>query len=218
MKTNVHLKDFQPRYEGRCPTCFMRAEICICAAIPLIRNKIPLTVIMHYKEAYKTTNTARLAHLCLENSEVILRGLPQKTIDFREIVQPDEELLFLTLSPEAEILNADWVLRFQNQTQKRPRLIVPDGTWSQAARIGKREPALKNVRKIQLPLGNISRYRLRHEHLEEGLSTLEAIARTYGLLEGTEIQSQLETIFEVMVNKTLETRPSNRSGTRPTNR
>jgi DTW domain-containing protein len=204
---NTFIHQFAPKYEGRCATCYMRQEKCICELIPKIENKIPLTVIMHFKESYKTTNTARLAGLCLKNSEIILRGLPQQPIQFDQIVKEDEELFFLTLNPACETLTPELAASI-----KKPiRLVVPDGTWSQASRIGKREPALAKARWVQLPPGPPSKYKLRHEHLEEGLSTLEAIARAYGIIESPQIQSQLETIFDIMVERTLETRPKNRN-------
>ncbi|MEK6554202.1 MAG: DTW domain-containing protein, partial [Bdellovibrionota bacterium] len=126
---------------------------------------------------------------------------------FDSILKPDEEILFLTLNERCETLTSELIQKIE----KPIRLIVPDGTWAQAARIGKREPALTIARWVQLPPGPPSRYRLRHEHHEEGLSTLEAIARTYGIIENKEIQSQLETVFEAMVERTLETRPKNRT-------
>lgn len=204
---NTFIKEFAPIYEGRCKICYMREEKCICELLPKIENRIPLTVIMHFKESYKTTNTARLAHLCLKNSEIVLRGLPQQPVHLESIVKVEEELLFLTLNERCETLTPELV----HSIKKPIRLVVPDGTWSQAARIGKREASLAKARWVQLPPGAPSRYRLRHEHHEEGLSTLEAIARTYGIIEDRSIQSQLETIFEVMVERTLETRPKNRT-------
>ena len=203
---NIHLTDFQTQYDGRCKKCFMRSEKCICSLIPVIENKTRLTVLMHFKEAYKTTNTARLAHLCLKNSEVLIRGLPQQKIDFSKILQPDHEVLFLTLHEKSQILSPELI-----QGLKKPvQLIVPDGTWSQVARVGKREPALQNSIWVQLPAGPPSGYKLRHEHHEEGLSTLEAIARCFGAIESLQIQKQLEDVFYEMVQRTLETRPQNR--------
>lgn len=184
----------------------MRAEKCLCELIPKIKNHIPLTVLMHFKEAYKTTNTARLSHLCLTNSQIYIRGLPQQVINSEEFIKPGEEIFFLTLSESCQILSKELV----EKTKNKIHLIVPDGTWSQAARVGRREPFLKKATWVQLPPGPLSRYRLRHEHTPQGLSTLEAIARAYGIMESEEIQQKLEEIFEIMVQRTLETRPLNR--------
>lgn len=203
---NTFLEDKPIAYEGRCERCYMRQEKCICDLIPSLDNKVGLTVLMHHRESYKTTNTARLAHLSLKNSQVVLRGLPHQPIQFDTLWSSDEEPVFLTLSDRSELLTESLVSKLKN-----PRLIVPDGSWRQATRIGKREKALQDVRWIKLPPGPPSRYRLRHEHLEEGLATLEAIARAYGVLESKDIQVSLETIFDTMVERTLETRPRDRT-------
>lgn len=206
---NTFLGDKPIAYDGRCERCYMRREKCICDLIPSLDNKVGLTVLMHHRESYKTTNTARLAHLSLKKSEVVLRGLPHQPIQFDTLWGTDEEPVYLTLSDRSELLTDNLVSKLKN-----PRLIVPDGSWRQATRIGKREKALQDIRWIKLPPGAPSRYRLRHEHLEEGLATIEAIARAYGILESKEIQTSLETIFDTMVERTLETRPRDRSGNR----
>lgn len=73
--------------------------------------------------------------------------------------------------------------------------------------MGKREAELKNTVWVKLPAGLKSSYQLRHEHLDEGLATIEAIARAYGIIESPLIQSELEAIFNKMVSRTLSTRP-----------
>jgi DTW domain-containing protein YfiP len=59
---------------------------------------------------------------------------------------------------------------------------------------------------VTLPDGPPTRYRLRREPREGGLATFEAIARALGILESTEVQAQLEAVFERMVAETLATR------------
>ena len=68
-------------FDGRCEACYMRIEKCICTLIPTIDNKTYVTVLMHHRESYKTTNTARLACMALQNSRIILRGLKHQTIE-----------------------------------------------------------------------------------------------------------------------------------------
>lgn len=211
MSSNTFISQIQHDYEGRCSRCYMREEKCICDHIPSLENKTKLTVIMHHRESHKTTNTARLAHLSLKNSQIILRGLPQQPIDFTSIWDAEKEIpLFLTLSDRSEVLSPELIARLRGDSQKSFHLIVPDGNWRQASKMGKREKALQTIPWVKLPPGPPSRYHLRHEHLEEGMATLEAIARTIGIIEDTKIQESLEQIFDLMVKRTLETRPLNR--------
>ena len=191
------------KYEGRCHSCYMRSEMCICAIIPEIENKTFITVIMHHRESYKTTNTARLACMALNQSQILLRGLKDKPLDLSHIHNEQFQSALLTLSDKSETLSTEFVKKFDKPLQ----LIVPDGNWNQAKKMGKREPQLKNIPWVKLPPGPLSGYKLRHEHNPEGMSTLEAIARALKIIESEDIERQLLKFFKVMVERTIQTRP-----------
>lgn len=199
----INLKRYQTSYPDRCHQCYMREEHCLCSELPQIQNKTPLTIIMHHRESWKTTNTARLANLCLKNSEVYLRGLKNNPLEVNKIIKKDHIPLFLTLHDHSKTLSPELLSSLTDPFQ----LIVPDGNWRQASKVGKREAELKNTVWVKLPAGLKSSYQLRHEHLDEGLATIEAIARAYGIIESPLIQSELEAIFNKMVSRTLSTRP-----------
>jgi DTW domain-containing protein len=85
-------------------------------------------------------------------------------------------------------------------------LIVPDGSWRQAAKVARREADLKDVAHVTLPNGKDSLYRLRREPKRGGLATFEAIARALGFLENKEVEVRLEGLFLTMVERTLNSR------------
>jgi DTW domain-containing protein len=85
-------------------------------------------------------------------------------------------------------------------------LVVPDSTWRQATRLRKRIPRLREIPCIALSAGPPSSYRLRVGAHDEGLSTIEAIACAFGILEGPESQWALEQVLERMVERTLWSR------------
>jgi DTW domain-containing protein YfiP len=88
-------------------------------------------------------------------------------------------------------------------SSKAVSLIVPDGTWRQASKVQHRVPCLANVPLVSLPKGPASKYRLRHETRDDGLATMEAIARALGVLEGQATQEALEHVFCMMVDRAL---------------
>jgi DTW domain-containing protein len=81
-------------------------------------------------------------------------------------------------------------------------LIVPDGNWGQAGRVRRRVPGLIDLPCVTLPTGPASEYRLRAETRAEGLATIEAIARAFGILEGLEVQHAIESVFALLVERT----------------
>ena len=85
-------------------------------------------------------------------------------------------------------------------------LVVPDGSWRQAAKSAQREPVLNNLPRIILPDMGPTQYQLRHEPKAGGLGTFEAMARALRVIEGEETYQKLNTLFMVMVERTLATR------------
>lgn len=181
----------------------MITPLCICELIPSIDIKTRVIVLMHYRESVLPTNTGKLAILTLKNSELRFRGQPSsEQVTAEGLFHDDRTTLLLYPDSTAQSLTQEYV-----ETLGRPiNLIVPDGSWRQARKMGTREPALAGVSHVKLMPGPLSEYRLRREHKPEGLATFEAIARALGIIEGPGIQSQMEHVFRVMVERTLWSR------------
>ncbi|MBC8131876.1 MAG: DTW domain-containing protein [Deltaproteobacteria bacterium] len=192
----------------RCPRCRMHESLCICALVPRIATRTRLVLIIHLREHRKTTNTGRLAALCLPNSQVIVRGhesAPREPFAWDSSTQP------LLLYPHDDAVPIAQFAQFGPSAQSaetaqsnRPvTLVVPDGTWRQASKVRNRVPGLRDVPCVCLPPDAPTNYRLRHETRSEGLATIEAIARAFGFLEGASVRSALEQVFRAMVERTL---------------
>lgn len=188
--------------EHRCPRCEIRRPLCFCAFIPRIQLQTRLVILMHTSEEALTTNTGRLAAKALPNSEIRIRGRKDQPMSSVGLVGEGRHSLLLYPSPHAVELSADFV-----STLKGPvTLIVPDGSWAQTRRIVRRETALAAIPHVKLPTGPPSDYRLRLQPSEKSLCTLEAIARTLGVLESREAQARMEALLRVMVERTLWSR------------
>jgi DTW domain-containing protein YfiP len=182
----------------------MLHRLCICAAVPRIENDTRLVLIIHRREIVKPTNTGALAARCLAQSEVHVRGAEGQPIDYARIAPPNATNLYLFPAEDAEPLTPELCA-----TLARPvRLIVPDGNWGQAARVGKRIRALRGVRYVTLPPGAPTQYGLRREAKPrpEGLATLEAISRALRVLDGPRVSDPLDEIFRIMVSRSLWSR------------
>jgi DTW domain-containing protein YfiP len=191
----------------RCTRCEIRQDLCFCEHIPQIEISTRITILMHAAELKLTTNTARLAAKALPETKIFIRGLPKSSpvivnaLSAR--VPEDGSALVLFPSDDAAVLTPEWI-----SSLKRPvTLFVPDGSWRQARRAVMREPAFSRLRRVKLPPGPPSQYRLREEPHAESVCTFEAIARALGVLEGPErgphVQAQLEHLLKVMVERTL---------------
>jgi DTW domain-containing protein YfiP len=184
----------------------MRKELCLCESAAACKASLSfqtqITILMHHREQYLTTNTARLATLCIPNCDLYLRGRPNDPLQLSELIAEHSQPLFLYPSENAHVLSKDYLEQFKKPIQ----LIVPDGSWRQASKVANREIALQGIPRVTLPTGQISEYKLRREPKENGLATFEAIARALGIIEEESVHDALIEIFRVMVKRTLQSR------------
>jgi DTW domain-containing protein YfiP len=178
----------------------MHGSLCLCAEIPRLSTVTRLLLVIHRFEDRKPTNTGRLAALCLENSEIVVRGDAAN----REppiVIPADTEPVVLFPYPGARPLE-------DFRGSARPvTLVVPDGNWRQASKVQKRVPGLRDLPCAVLPPGPPSVYRLRSEAHAHGMATLEAIARALEILEGrSDVRVELERVFAIAVERTLWSR------------
>jgi DTW domain-containing protein YfiP len=193
----MRARDPELARQRRCPDCFLHRSLCLCALIPRVVTRTRVVLVMHQLELNKPTNTGRLAIRCLPNSQVIVRGREAEAgaAVGATIVDKGPRLL---LFPHADAVPIEpW------QDSAEPvTLVVPDGTWRQAARARRRVAGLDQIPCVALPSGR-SGYRLRQAARPGRLSTLEAIARALGILEGLQVEEPLAHIHRVMVDRTL---------------
>lgn len=174
-------------------------DLCVCGVVAPRRTATRLVLVMHHVEAMRQSNTGRLALSALEHMSIRLRGDRDRPLVIEDLLEPQRRALLLFPGPEAEVLDADYVAR-----DPRPvTLIVPDGTWNTARKIPLRHPELRALPRVCLPLESASQYRLRHSPHPEKLSTLEAIARAFGVLEGPEVREDLLRLFAVARDRIL---------------
>lgn len=188
--------------QARCWRCRMPPAICVCDRIPRLDLATRVVVLMHYREGRRTTNTGQLAAQGLVNSALLMRGRPETSLDLAEAIGAGRQAYVLFPHEGAPELSLDEI-----RADGRPlTLVFPDGSWRQASKMARREPALAPLGIRTLPPGPTTRYFLRRAHTEAGLGTIEAIARALGLVEGPEVQRALEDLLDAMVERTLLTR------------
>jgi DTW domain-containing protein len=213
----------------RCADCRMHRSLCICALLPRLETRTRVVLLLHQLEVKKPTNTGLVAARCLVNSTVVYRGRSPDAYALR----PDREEWAgggSTLDEQTEQLAAAIpsgtrpAFLFPDATatplhewragDAPVTLIVPDGTWSQAARAYARlgralalpcvalaSPLPGAVAHPDTPPGA----RLRTPTQPGRLATLEALALALGVLEGRDIEDALMRVFRVMTDRTLWT-------------
>jgi len=168
----------------RCAGCGLPTSRCLCAALPRLDVRTRVVVVMHRIEALRSTNTGRLAAAMLARASLRIRGDRDRPDELppagrRLVLFPAEGARPLAPADAADDLI----------------LVVPDGTWSQARRIHRRDPAARDAETVTLPTVATSAYALRRNAREGGLCTLEAIAAALAVLEGPSVATVLREVF-----------------------
>ncbi len=179
----------------------MKDTHCICEHLVPMEHKTPVDILMHFRERITTTNTGKIAHFLLKNSRIHYRGLINSPLSESDVMISGYTPLYLYPSESSVTLTPELV-----QSLGKVQLIVPDGSWRQAKRVARRESFLKDAIHVKLPISTPGIFYLRRKIKQEGVSTLEAIARALAIIESTEIRDRLENVFRIMIEKTLETR------------
>jgi DTW domain-containing protein len=180
----------------------MHPDLCVCDLVPVLPTATRLIVVMHRREWTKTTATAHLLAMALPSGELRVRGHRDAPLEPEGLVDPERRTLLLFPSDDSVELSPALMA-----ADPRPvTLVVPDGSWRQASKMPRREPLLRDLPRVRLPDGQVTRYRLRSEPRSGGLATFEAVARALGVLEGPEVAARLGALFDVMVERTLSSR------------
>jgi DTW domain-containing protein YfiP len=180
----------------------MHVNRCICQSIPRYVLNTRLVLVMHCHELIKTTATGPLALQALTNSELRIHGQKDLPLDLSDLYIPERRTLLLYPGDDAAVLSRDYL----DQDNRSVTLVVPDGNWRQASRMGRRLPGINNAEMVRLPEGPQTRWGIRRENHCQGLATFEAISRALGIIESPDVQAGMEDLFSLMVQITLNSR------------
>jgi len=190
--------------EDRCQNCLLRNEDCLCSELQSCRlsSKHKLTLVAHIKDYRKPTNSGRLFHEILEDSELHLVGEKNKVLHLSSLEDNSYEHLLLCVDDEAE----EWTKEKFQSLNKPIHFLVPDGNWSQARRIKNKISKHPFVKKICLVSKEKNESVLRLESKEHGLSTFQAIAEAYRITGDLKLYEEAMTLYSLFVQRVLISR------------
>ena len=167
-----------------CAACLRPQSNCICQWITPTASRVEVLILQHPLEVHEAKGTARLLHLSLPNSRlVILEGEvfdaalfdnPKRSILLYPETPPDPSLGLLA----PPVLDPKWLA-----DPAQLRLVVIDGTWRKSRKMLYLNPALQQMPRLALADIPSSRYRIRRAHKADQLSTLEATCAALAQLE-----------------------------------
>ena len=188
--------DFEPR--ATCPRCERPLIVCYCAHLTSIETRTRVVLLQHPREEDMAIGTARMASLCLPNSELHV-GVKFDGSAALERALSDPE------RPAALLYPGDGAIDVLTDPPKGPiTLVVVDGTWWQARKLVRTNSSLSALPRYAFRAPTPSEYRIRKEPDEAYVSTIEALVHVLGVLEGNpERLRDLLTPFRAMIDKQI---------------
>lgn len=206
-----------------CVHCHKPPELCVCATVTPVENRVALLILQHPQEQDKLLGTARLTAHHLTNATFRV-GLSWPSLA-KALGRPADPkrwaTLFLGATRAADFPPGREIAAFDRKgkplaDQDRALadiegVILLDGTWSQAKTLWWRNAWLLKGRRIALKPRRPSLYgQLRREARREGLSTIEAAGMTLAALEHKpDIQTALTATFSTMLKRYQAARRAN---------
>lgn len=145
----------------------------MCGAFPIGRSRyapasdpLKITLLTHFKELPKPSNTGRL----------VLEVLGEAAEQIRwERITPPARLLEEITAGGVALLYPGGADAAGSDLAGIRQIIIIDGTWHEARKIHQRSPYLQQVRRVSLQPSSKSRYNLRKNQKELGLCTAECV-------------------------------------------
>jgi DTW domain-containing protein len=200
---------------GECPHCGKPPELCICAEVAEVDNRIAVVILQHPQEQDKTLGSARLAAHQLKRAQFKV-GLSWPSLSKvlgREVDPKRWAILHLGAITSKDFPEGNDIAVFDRKGQPVADqkaglagiegVVIFDGTWSQAKTLWWRNAWVLKARRIALRPSAPSLYgRLRKEPRREGLSTIEAAGMVLARLERRpDIETTLRASFALMLDR-----------------
>ncbi len=206
-----------------CPHCLRPLKTCICGLACRVETNTEVCILQHPLEVQNAKGSARLLHLCLPNSQLIVgETFSEQQLDTLLTANKRNLLLYPTEDESArttidgttiDSASIDRTTMQDSNTRlsttgiepidKQPlRLIVIDGTWRKSRKILHLNPRLAQLPRYGLAASHTSHYHIRKAHKPGQLSTFEASQRALEQLEEAREKLQpLTACFEAFIRK-----------------
>ena len=167
----------------RCPACLRALRGCICALARPVEPGVEVLILQHPLEVLEAKGTARLLHLCLPGSRLLVgEGFEPETLrqalfgSWKPGSPPCQPVLLYPGANAASIATAGEI--------RPPRLVLIDGTWRKSRAMLRANPLLQGLPRLALPAGTPGGSTIRKAEAPGQLSSFEAAALALARLRG----------------------------------
>lgn len=172
-----------------CAACLRAESACICRFVTPLASRVELLVLQHPLEVHHAKNSARLLHLCLPSSRLLVgEAFDAAELDAALHADGRTPLLLYPQLPGEAALGLAAPPSIESAMLDQPdqlRLVLLDATWRKSRKMLYLNPSLQRLPRLALHALPPSAYRIRKAHAPDQLSSLEAAAHALIQLENS---------------------------------
>ena len=167
-----------------CPRCQRPQSTCICCFVTPTAHATELLIMQHPLEVHEAKNTARLLHLSLAHSRLVVGERFDDAVLHALIAEPKATVLLYPATAHNGHAAPASLDAVQLADPSKLRLVVLDATWRKSRKMLHLSPLLQGLPRLSLQEVPASGYVIRKAHMPGQLSTLEATCAALAQLEG----------------------------------
>ena len=188
---------FDSTHRPVCYACFKPFKTCICGGLERVETDLGVTILQHPRERNHPIGTARIAALGMSNCRLLVCGPREAKLQGLNHLLPPKTMLLYPSPTAIDVHELD--------VEEMPEhLLLLDGTWSHSYALYKSAAWMQSLPHLKLRNPTPSRYRIRKEPARHCVSTIEAIAQTFAVLEPDVDLSPLMKSFDRMIDQQAE--------------
>jgi DTW domain-containing protein YfiP len=178
-----------------CNKCVRPINVCLCSALLPVFSAVDIVILQDKREAKHPLSTVPIINGMLQASRVFVGEVFDPNVVFDGDENWRENTCLIYPREDAQALNA-------KITEQIPikRIVLLDGTWRKAKRIGYLNPWLQQLRAFKITQPMQGRYTIRKAPSPDAYSTLEALVATLEVFSPSTEGELMLTAFEKMID------------------
>jgi len=186
----------QPIKRFICSCCLRPQRACICQWMTPTAHRVEVLILQHPLEAKQAKGSARLLHLSLPNSRLVIGEVfDEQELDvllhapFEPGARRKQAILLYPDTPDnAGMARPAMSFDVAQADPKGLRLVILDGTWRKSRKMLYANSLLQSLPRLALRNPPASQYLIRKAQGAHQLSTLEAACYALMQLEGDDVR------------------------------
>lgn len=199
----------------RCPTCLMAEFACYCDQRRPMQSNIEITLLYHYTEIHKPTNSGRLiADLFPEQTQAYIwsRKAPEDEL-LRRLEQYSDSSVILFPKTEKRTQTQQHLEQLPTTNKQNPlHIIILDATWRLASKMLHQSHWLNDIPTFAISDDTQRSFKVRHATHDNQFATAEVMAMLLSQAEQPQHSDALAKYYQIFNHHSLWSRKRRLTG------